>query len=72
MNNAVLGVRNLVSQLLQAQQQGKSIIEALRVYEAEVVERGSQGVLDSLEDAVTLTKLDELGKSRIYQQGLRQ
>ncbi len=71
MNNAVLGVKNLISQLLQIQQ-GKSVIEALKVYEAEVVERGSRAVLDSLEDAVSLTKLDELEKSRIYQQGLRQ
>lgn len=69
MNHALEDVGRLVAQMERVKR-GTPVAEALRVYEQEVVERGRDAVVRSLEDCRANTNVGESRKTRLATKGL--
>lgn len=72
LNNAVHDAAHLGSALKEVCQAGKSLVEAIDVYEKEVVERGHDAVISSGQNSMMITDWNQLKESPIFQSGMKQ
>ena len=68
-NHALEDVNKFLAQMERVRD-GAPLEEALKTYEAEVVERGAEAVQVSLDDAERITKPKQIHETRHAQQGL--
>jgi 2-polyprenyl-6-methoxyphenol hydroxylase-like FAD-dependent oxidoreductase len=70
LNHALDDISKFLAQFEKIKEEGLSLDEALKTYEAEVVERGAEAVQVSLDDAERITKIKQIQETRHAQQGL--
>jgi len=70
MNHALEDAGRLVAQMERVRR-GIGLSEAMKAYEEEVVERGRDAVVQSLEDCKANTRVGESGRTRLATKGLR-